>query len=165
MWFGASDLTCLRLSFLIPTVEILRILTSEGCGRDRGPGTCLQHLAVRPSQYMLSAVINSYQTWVSCPERFSYDTALRMLCKSPKPGTALYSQVALSQALREEETLNFRAHVYRYWRKRVLGKENASAVSYGKNLVKNLEFSPPQGLLFQGLSELVMAISRVENQN
>lgn len=35
MWVGASDLTCERLSFSIPTMEILRVPTSQGCRRDR----------------------------------------------------------------------------------------------------------------------------------
>lgn len=144
MWFGASDLTCLRLSFLIPAVEILRVPTSEGCGRDRGmaPVCSTLHCATHKEWCLPLWLEHHVQKGFSC------DTALRGLHKSPRPGTPFYPQVALSCALREGETLNFRASVYRLWRNRVLGKENSNATSFGENLVKNLEFSPPQWLLF-----------------
>lgn len=62
--------------------------------------------------------------------------------------------------------LNFRVYVYGYWRgKNVLQKVKLQCNEHGKNLVENLEFSTLQLLLFQGLSELVMVISRVKNKN
>lgn len=74
--------------------------------------------------------------------------------------------VALSHALRKEDT---------YWTSGSMStntgeeeyyeRKNPNAVSTEKNWVESLEFSTPQVLLFQGLSELTMGISRVKNKN
>lgn len=74
--------------------------------------------------------------------------------------------VALSHILRKEDT---------YWssgymstdtgEKEHYERKNPNALSSEKIWVENLEFSIPQVLLFQGLSELVMDIARVKNKN
>lgn len=47
----------------------------------------------------------------------------------------------------------------------MLQKVKLQCNEHGKNLVENLEFSTLQLLLFQGLPELVMMISRIKNKN
>lgn len=44
-------------------------------------------------------------------------------------------------------------------------RKNPNAVYSEKNWVESQEFSTPQVLLFQGLSELAMVLSRVKNKN
>ena len=74
--------------------------------------------------------------------------------------------VAPSCAFREEDTFVTLGYMSTNTRwKKYYERKNPNAVSTEKNWVVSLVFSTPQILLFQGLSELVMDISRVKNKN